>query len=150
MLRMLELRKTEGGSAMVDFAVTAVVFLTVLFGIVDVGRAAFAYSWVSSAARQGSRFAMVRGTNCSGLSGGCPAQASDVTTYVNSLATGMDTSQLTVTAGCYTAGALLGAPPPCGPTTSVKVRVQYTFNFLSSLVPLSWNMQSISERVVQN
>jgi Flp pilus assembly protein TadG len=144
MLRINELRRTEGGTALLEFALTALIFTVLIFGIVDVGRAAFAYTWVSNAARQATRFAMVRGTNCSGLSGGCPAQPTDLTTYVDSLATGIDTSQLTVTSTCVKHSL------PCAPLDSVNVHVQYTFKFVTPLVPLSWNMQSVSQRAVQN
>ena len=150
MLRNMKLHKSESGSGIVEFALTMVLFMTVLFGIMDVGRAAYAYNFVSGAARKGSRFAMVRGTNCSALTGGCPAQASDITNYVDSLASGIDTSQLTVTAQCYATGTVTGTPPPCAPTTNIKVKVVYTFKFVTRLVPLSWNMQSVSERIVQN
>ena len=152
MLRTVKYRKRDAGSALVEFALSTVTILTLLFGTIDLGRAAYAYNWVANAARLGTRFAMVRGMNCTGLSGGCPATGDDVRAYIASDATGIDTSttQLTVTSGCYATGTPIPTPLPCAPQSSVKVTVQYNFKFLSPLLMKSWTMQSLSERVVQN
>jgi len=146
------------GNALVDFAVSTVVILTALFGIIDVGRALYAYDWVAHAARQGARFMIVRGTFCANnpvqLPGGCPATGKDCVNYITNAngngldTTGIDTSQVTVTTGCLT-GAVF-APPPCAPSYPVQVKVQYNFKFLSPFVPLSWSMQSTSKVIVQN
>ncbi len=142
-------RKRDAGLALLEFALSLFAVLLVLFGTIDIGRAAFAYDWVANAARQGTRFAMVRGTSCSGLSGGCPASATDISNYVKSIGLGIDTSQLTITSGCF-AGETFLSTPPCAPKGYVKVTVQYNFRFLSPLSPRSWRMQSISQRVVAN
>jgi Flp pilus assembly protein TadG len=141
-------RARERGNALLEFAISVSTILLVLFGAIDLGRAAFAYDWVSDAARQATRFAMVRGQSCSGLSGGCPATTQNVSDYVNSIADGIDTSQVNVTTQCAV-GATISSPP-CAATANVTVRVQYTFKFLSPLAPSSWSMQSSSERVVEN
>ena len=94
-------RKQDAGTAFFEIAVAATAILILIFGIIDVGRALFAYDWVSDAARQATRFAMVRGTSCSGLSGGCPATGDDVRAYVNTLATGIDKSHVTVSTQCF-------------------------------------------------
>jgi Flp pilus assembly protein TadG len=144
MIRTLRQQNGEAGSILLEFALVTLVLLTVLFGIIDVGRALFAYDFVSDAARRGTRFAMVRGTSCSGLAGGCPAAQSDIQTYLSSNAPGINTSNLTVTATCQPGGGAL----PCKPGTPVNVKVQYTFSFFSPLVPSSWVMSSSSQRVV--
>jgi len=82
-IRNVRQQHGEAGNALVEFAVSMVVILTLLFGIIDVGRALYAYDWVSNAARLGTRFAMVRGSSCSQLLGGCPAIQSDVVAYLN-------------------------------------------------------------------
>ena len=142
-------KRRDSGATLIEFAFVVTTLMTVIFGTVDLGRAAYSYGWVSSAARQATRFAMVRGNNCSGLSGGCPAQASDVTTYVQSLAVAIDTSQLTVTSGCYFGTTYVSALP-CTAPNSVQVQVQYTLKFLSPIIYRSWTMQSTSQRTVQN
>jgi hypothetical protein len=76
------------------------------------------------------------------------AQSSDISTYVNSLAIGIDTSQLTVHSHCYV-GANVASNPPCASPGWVQVQIQYNFHFLSPLFPLAWTMQSVSERTIQ-
>jgi Flp pilus assembly protein TadG len=158
MIRVLPERERDKGSALVEFGLAAATVLLVLFLIVDVGRALYAYNWISNAARQGTRFAMVRGKTCDPLlatycqTNSMPrgAQSSDITNYVDSLAVGIDTTPgvLTVISHCYVSGT--PAPdPPCTAQTWVQVQVLYNFHFLSPLFPLSWTMQSTSERVVQ-
>ena len=151
-------RNADKGTALVEFSLAAFTILVLLFGIIDVGRAAYAYDWVSNAARLGTRFMIVRGTNCPNnpvlLPGGCPATAQNLSDYITNASgtgintSGIDTSQVTVSSECITAAVF--APPPCADKWWVQVKVQYEFRFLSPLVPLSWQMQSISRVVVQN
>jgi Flp pilus assembly protein TadG len=68
----------------VEFALAATATLIFLFGIVIAGRAIFSYDLVASAARQGARWAMVRGSGCA--VSGCPATKDSIKTYVDSVA----------------------------------------------------------------
>jgi Flp pilus assembly protein TadG len=49
----------EAGQAMVEFALTALIFFTVIFGVVDFGRAVFEYNLLASSAREGARMASI-------------------------------------------------------------------------------------------
>jgi Flp pilus assembly protein TadG len=51
--------RRSGGQALVEFAFVLPVFLLVLFGIFDVGRAVYVNSTLSQAAREGARLAAV-------------------------------------------------------------------------------------------
>jgi Flp pilus assembly protein TadG len=155
--------KGEQGSAMVEFALSLVVLLTLLFGIIDIGRALYAYNWLYNGARQATRWAMVRGAFCDNHLQGCPAGATNdtITQYVtNTLpagygngldTTGIDTSpgMLTVTTECWSLVAFNN--PPCAPTASVQVQLTYQVHyitpFLAGIKP--WPMTSSSRRVVQ-
>jgi len=153
MLPTVGQKNGEAGSALVEFALASVLILTVLFGIIDMGRALFAYDWVSNAARTGTRYAMVRGTSCSPVLSGCEAgppigaRTSDIQTYLNSNADGIDTSKITLTASCDV-GASVFQPLPCTPGQGVIVKVTYTFSFISPLIHGTWDMKSSSVRVV--
>lgn len=158
MIRGIAKRERDKGSALVEFGLAGGTILLLVFGIIDIGRAAYAYDWISDASKRATRFAMVRGTTCDPLLatycavGSMPrgAQASDITNYVDSLATGIDVSQLTVNSHCYVGGSVASNLPCAAGTKSwVQVQVQYDFKFLSPLVPLSWTMHSASERTVQ-
>jgi Flp pilus assembly protein TadG len=54
-----EHRKTERGSSLVEFAIAATVFLTVLFAIVEFGRALWVHNALTDAARRGARYAVL-------------------------------------------------------------------------------------------
>jgi len=146
--------KGEEGNTMVEL-------LTLLFGIIDIGRALYAYDWLYNGVRQTTRWAMVRGAFCDPLLAGCPAGADKDTisqyvtntlpaNYGNGLdTTGIDTGAVTVTTTCYSKTAFKN--PPCAPTASVQITITYQFHFitpfLSQIAP--WTMTSSSERVVQ-
>lgn len=173
MPRGVRYQNREAGSALTEFAIASLIILTVMFGIIELGRCLYSYHWVSSAARLGTRYAMVRGactigangcTTCSSGTLPCEAYASDVESYIQNQAIMIDTStigttcdgsnnnKLNVCSVCYVAGVASG-PPPCGAGKWVQVKVQYNFSFIipliSSLVPGgSWTMTGYSERVV--
>jgi Flp pilus assembly protein TadG len=145
MVRISARRDGEEGTGMVEFALVASVLFMLIFGIMDAGRALFAYDAVAQAARLGSRFAMVRGNSCSGLSGGCPASSNDIQTYLRSVEPGLNSSSLTATAVCSGGGTLVA---PCDVGVNVTVRVAYSFSFVTPFTPLSWTMHSSSQVVV--
>jgi TadE-like protein len=51
----------QRGQGVAEFALVLPLFLLMLFGIVDIGRAIWAYDDVSNAAREGARYASVHG-----------------------------------------------------------------------------------------
>ena len=56
--------KSEEGSSLVEFALIFLVLMTMMLGIIDFCRAAYAYHFVSNAAREATRYAAVRGSTC--------------------------------------------------------------------------------------
>ena len=51
-------RRSERGAALVEFAIGATVFLTVMFGVVEFGRCLWTHNALSDAARRGARYAI--------------------------------------------------------------------------------------------
>jgi Flp pilus assembly protein TadG len=137
--------EAERGSAMVEFAIVSTLALTLIFGIIEFGRALYTYHLVSSAARLGSRYAMVRGSACAAA--GCPADTGDVQTYVRSLAPGVNPASLAVTTTWSTApGCISGANDP---GCLVTVSVTYPFSFVVPLLPsLTLPLSSASQMVI--
>lgn len=92
----------EDGNALVEMAIGISLFLMILIGIIEMSLALYTYNYVSDAARDGSRWAIVRGADCSTNTPGldhCNAAQSDIQTYVQSQTyPGINTSNLTVTA----------------------------------------------------
>ena len=70
----MQLRRREQslGQGMVEFGLVLPIFLAVLIGMVDIGRAVWANNSVANAAREAARFASVHGGSCEDLtSTGC-------------------------------------------------------------------------------
>lgn len=168
-LTIRSVHKDERGDSLLEFAISAVVVFTLLFGIMEFARAMYIYHFVSYAAQAGTRYAIVRGstwsTACSSSTSGmeCLAASSDVKSYVNSIAPpGVDTSKLTVTATWP--GTVAGSSgATCANTTSpaktndhnpgckVQVVVTYPFTFIAPFMPtatptfLATSVQAIQE-----
>jgi Flp pilus assembly protein TadG len=156
MMRSVEQKNGEAGSALVEFAVASVIILTVLFGIIDMGRALYSYDWVSDAARRGSRYSMVRGqescqgtlhlTDCMAQTGTAPySTPNTIGYYIMSNGFAIDRNAVTVTTACWPdTKALNGAPCPAG--TAVIVGVKLAFSWITPFMPrtLNWKMSSSS------
>lgn len=74
----IRFQKDERGTAMVEFAIVAgLIFIPMVFGIIEFGRLIWAKNMVTAAAREGVRYAIVHGS-----SSGSEADSAAVATYV--------------------------------------------------------------------
>jgi Flp pilus assembly protein TadG len=172
MPRLSRLAREEHGAELVEFAMTALILMTLVAGVIGFALAMYTYHFVSFAAQQGARFAIVRGhtwsenetANCSTspppnftMVYNCTASATDIQNYVQSLApTGINPSSVTIDTS--SSDVWPGVTPDgdaCSPTNSqgclVKVTVKYTFDYLKifGLQNLSaWSMSATSEGVI--
>lgn len=137
----------ERGSNLVEYGIVLTLLLMMLFGLIDFGRALYAYHFVSDAAREGTRYAMVRGSTCT--SPGCPASGSDIQNYLKNVPAGIDPAQLTVTPTWNPNGNLNCTGAQNAPGCVVEVQVSYNFNFMLPFLPRSTVvMQSSSQMVI--
>jgi Flp pilus assembly protein TadG len=136
---------SEEGATLVETAIAMSVFLCVLLGVIQMSLALYAYHFVSDAAREASRWAMVRGTQCTGnistsfcsptsrLATG--ADNADIQAYVRSLGYPLSGNLTTSTAWYNPAGAapsttwtLCGIGAACKVAgNQVTVTVSYSF-----------------------
>jgi Flp pilus assembly protein TadG len=58
-MRRLLRRRSGRGQGLVEFALVFPLFVLILFGLIDIGRAVFAYNEITNAAREGTRVAIV-------------------------------------------------------------------------------------------
>ena len=104
----------QRGATLYEFAAILPILLFLMVGIIDFGRAMYAYHFVSGAARAATRWAGVRGASCNNkYVTPCPAAGSDINTYIHTLTPpGM---YVTSAAGCTTAtvGCLTINCPTC-------------------------------------
>jgi len=59
MIRSGKQRNNERGATLVEFSIAATVFLTVMFGVIEFGRALWTHNALTDAARKGARYAVV-------------------------------------------------------------------------------------------
>src|ERR1051325_8233789 len=59
MMKLRSGKKRERGSTLVEFSIAATVFLTVMFGVIECGRALWTHNALTDAARRGARYAVV-------------------------------------------------------------------------------------------
>ena len=150
--------RSEQGSALVEMALSLVVLLSVVFGIMEMSQALYTYHFTADAAREGTRFAIVRGSSCnlySGFASACPALSTDIQNYVRGLAfPGIDPSLMTVTTAwsAYPTGSTCTPSPTCNnPGNLVQVTVTYQFPVSIPFVPFSTlTMSSNSEMVISD
>jgi len=139
-------RAGERGSSLVEFAIVTTCALTLLFGVIDFGRALYTYHLVTDAARYGTRYAIVHGSACTAPS--CPATAAQIQTYVRGLAPGIDPNAMTVTT-TWASGTGCSGGSFQGPGCLATVQVRYTFAFVAPLMPsFSLPMTSTSQMVI--
>jgi TadE-like protein len=67
-MRSVGRQSRSGGQGLVEFALVLPVFMVILIGMVDLGRAIWANNSVANAAREAARFAAVHGGSCKDLS----------------------------------------------------------------------------------
>jgi Flp pilus assembly protein TadG len=110
----------------VEFALCSAILLTLAFGVLVLSMAVYAYHFISEAARQGTRYAMVRGSTCQ-FSSPCAATSAEVQSYVQGLAfPGINPNRMTVTTNW---------PSGNDPGDPVEVTVTYTFPLSIPFVP---------------
>ena len=169
----LERLKGEDGNSLLEYAFVAMLFFIMLLGIIDFGRALYAYHFVSHAAREATRYAAVHGSTCNS-DGSCsianpdtgPALSTNtvIQDYVQSIVpSGLDSSKVTTTpnwptspepAVCTTDPTTLGCncyviATQNAPGCTVEVQVTYAFPFVYPFIHSgSINLSSTSEMVI--
>jgi len=165
----------QRGATLYEFAATLPILLFLMVGVIDFGRAMYAYHFVASAARQATRWASVRGADCTAFTTACPAQATDILNYVHGIAppglfVSSDTGCTSSTIGCLTINqtssfiwpgttttdgssvscTISGSYPTNSPGCVVQVQVTYTWSSGIPLIPYTLVLASTSEYVISN
>lgn len=157
--------RKENGSALVETAFASIIVLALLFGMFEAFFALYGYHYISFAAREGARYAAVRGYYCSTDSSSlpnCPANQTNLVSYVKGLDyPGINANDITVTPTWYYTNVNVPTYPPvytsCGQTATgcnlpgMLVQVQVTYAvpvpvpFLSTF---TYNMTSTSTMTI--
>ena len=138
------------GQTLVETGLSLAILFTMLFALIETGMALYSYNFVSESAREGSRYAMVRGSSCT--SPCTAATAASVQTYVQSLGyPGLNSSNVTVTTTWPDTGSsCTPSVTPCNnPGNNVVVKVTYAFPWSIPFLPSrTLTMGSTSEVII--
>lgn len=152
------LLRCESGAAIVEIALSSMMLLGMIIGTLEMCLALYTYNFVSEAAREGARYAMVRGSGCTSLDN-CGATAAQIQTYVRGLYGGsgslqnmtVTTTWLSASAATPTTWTSCGATQCNAPQNSVQVKVTYAFPLNLPFVSKSTlTMSSTSQMVIAN
>jgi Flp pilus assembly protein TadG len=140
------------GSSLPETALVMSILLALLFAIIDFALAVYVYSSITNVARQGARWAMVRGADSCAYSNdtlaSCDASESTVQSYVQSLLIGpANPANATVTA-TWPSCTVVRNGAVNAPGCIVEVSVAYSFKLLPFVSHLSIPMSSSSQMVI--
>lgn len=122
------------GQTAAEFAFAGLPLLVLLFAIVALGMALYSYSFVCSAARDATRYAIVHGASST-----TPVTQSDITDFVRNEAQGIQANQLSVSTSWT---------PDNKPGSVVAVSVTYNFRPLFPLAGVTLPLTSSAQMVI--
>ena len=154
----------EEGSAIMETAMSSIILLTFMFGVMEAGFALYSYHFISEAAREGTRYAIVRGasagsppgSSCASYSSSsCKASGADIQNYVKNIGfPGINPNNMTVivaNAGFPTGVTCTPSASCNNPGNLVTVTVQYSFPLNVPFIPArTYTMSSTSAMIIQN
>lgn len=119
------------GQSLVEFALVLPVFLLLLFGVIDGGRAIFAYNQMSQVTRAVAR---VASTACFETTPACDQTSGPIASSIASQAAGYQ-SPVTWTVQCVDpiTGTVRGATPRCVVGDLVRVSIAASFSLLTPI-----------------
>lgn len=128
----------DRGAALLEFGLVMMVFFMFVFGVMDFGRALYTYHFVSNAACEATRYAVVRGADSSN-----PVTATEVADYVKSITPlGINPNNLAVTTTWS---------PNNKPGSSVKVEISDNMKFFLPVLPkYSMTLTGASQMVISH
>ena len=142
---------------------SSLILLAFLFGVFEAGFMVYSYHFISEAAREGARYAIVRGSTVGSACTApgpptCIAQGGndtgDIATYVKNLGfPGINPGNMTVNSAwsAYTSGNSCPTTGPCNsPGNQVTITVQYSFPLTVPFIPPNtYTMSSTAAMIIQ-
>lgn len=128
-------RRHERGAALVEFAIAATVFLTVMFGVLEFSRMLWVHNALTDATRRGARYAITQERSAAATTA-----IQNMTVYGNPAGTGtplvdgLTPEQVSVNYNGYVLG---------GGTVTVRVE-NYDFRFIVPLIGTTLRMPAYS------
>jgi Flp pilus assembly protein TadG len=143
-----------------ETAMSSIILLTFMFGVMEAGFALYSYHFISEAAREGTRYAIVRGSSAGSAcasysSSACMASTADIQDYVKNIGfPGINPNNMTVNVAKigFPAGVTCTPSASCNnPGNLITVTVQYSFPLNVPFIPAhTYTMSSTSAMIIQN
>ncbi len=145
-------RRGDEGAVVMETALSTIILLTLCFGLMEICLALYSFHYVSEAAREGTRYAMVHGSTCVVGGVSCRATSGEIQSYVQDLGyPGIQATHMTVTThwSAYPAGGTCAAVGCNGPGDLATVTAQYAFTLSIPFVTSRLlNLSSTSSMVI--
>ena len=163
-LRVAAVLNEQGGS-LVEMAISCLILIPVLFGIIQLSIGLYCYHYAADAAREATRWAIVRGSTCNGLfgSGYCSptsantngADGADIAQYVRTLGYPYSSRVTTTTKWCTKSASNPATWTSCSttpdrtPGNQVQVTVSYAYPLIIPFVKSNTiNLSSVSSMTI--
>lgn len=128
--------KNDHGASLHEFGLAILLFYVFVFGAIDFGRALYAYHFVSHAAWEATRYAIVHGAHSPH-----PATTANLAQYVKSITPGGINPKAVTVSATWTPNHSVGS--------NVRVQVQDDFRFVMPLLPKArLTLSSASQMVI--
>lgn len=152
----------EDGGSLVEMALACLILVPVLFGIIQLSIGLYCYHFAASAAREATRWAIVRGANCPlnfstaycspTSADALGADANDISQYVKGLGYPFSGSVTTATQWCVNGGSSwtsCSTTQANTPGNQVQVTVTYSYPLIIPFVPShTLNMGSVASMTI--
>lgn len=139
-------RSARSGVTMVEFSLVFLVFIVLVVGLMEIGRAVWTYTTIAHATRRGARYAALHGSNNPVLDGGNnDVTDAEIANRVKANTVGLDTANIVVSAPVWTPDRSRGSV--------VQLTVTYPFELVSGGLILprrSINLSSTTRMLVAN
>ena len=163
-LRVAALLNEQGGS-LVEMAISCLILIPILFGIIQLSIGLYCYHYAADAAREATRWAIVRGSTCNGLFGsgycsptdanGTGATANDIDQYVKTLGYPYSSRVTTATKWCTKSASnpatwtSCSTTPDGNPGNQVQVTVSYAYPLVIPFLKSNTiNLSSVSSMTI--
>jgi Flp pilus assembly protein TadG len=139
--RAWRVARQESGAIQIEFAFCAIVLFTIMFGIMAFSLVMYCDLMTSNAARQGARYASVRGnswsSDCTAAgNANCIAQQADIQSFAQNVVAVNSNNLKITTTWLSSTGVSCGTDDSCkSPGSQVKVTAKYSYKAIFPLVP---------------
>jgi hypothetical protein len=137
---------------MIELILSSTIMLAVLLCMIQTCMVLYAYCCTAMAAREATRWAIVRGSSCSSFGSSCPATKSNIQTYVQALQfPGVNAASfgVTTTFSAYPSGTCSPSASCNNPGNLVKIQVTYSYPISLPMVSkMTLSLGSTSQMII--